>query len=128
MEDLSQHFHYRKTRQIGEEALGDWLYPNALYGGGCFADDRACIYIKERTEDSLKQVRTLYWGKCGFDDEPREGTSVCALEGDRPWIMFRSPYEGPSDEEGWLHLDITRSPHQSARWEEPVGTPEPSPR
>ncbi len=50
MGDQDQHFHYRKTRQMGEEALGDWLYPNALYGGGCFADDRSCMQIEGRTE------------------------------------------------------------------------------
>ena len=142
MSDQNQHFHYRKIRQMGEEALGDWLYPNALYGGGCCAGDRACIQIEGKTEDSLELVSTFYWRKCGFDGEPKEATSTCALEGNRPWFMFRAPYETaggaqvrvithitsersitvvamPSAEEGWVHLDITRVPHQSTWWNDP---------
>ena len=54
--DYSQHFHYHKMYKKGQEALGDWLYPNAVYGGGCNDDDLTCIQIEGRSKDPLEKV------------------------------------------------------------------------
>ena len=86
-EDLDDHF--RRIGKLGEETLGEWLYPNAAYGGGGWADDRRFCHIQGQTADSLDQLRKFYWRMCEFTHDGSMGGSHYFI--DRyPKRMFRN--------------------------------------
>ena len=69
--DLNDHF--REMHELGQDALGEWLYPDAEYGGGGWSDDHHFVHIGGRTSDSLEQVREFYWKRCEWTHDRSVG-------------------------------------------------------
>ena len=74
--------HVSQMRELGEETFGEWLYPNADYGGGGWADDRHLVHIGGPTSDSLEQVREFYWARCEWTHgrSPGDGGSTYLMD------------------------------------------------
>jgi hypothetical protein len=91
-----------EMQERSEAKLRDWLYPDAQYGGGGYADDYTFGHSQYQTGDPLERVRTYYWEKITLGMPERNG-SVYAMDGDSPWLVRSLPDKGGS----WMAVSVT---------------------
>lgn len=75
-----------------EEALGDWLYPNAQGDPTLWSDTLVFFHCQYQTSDSFEEIGQYYFKKL-VPNRPfkSDGGSTYFIDNDRKWLFRYSP-------------------------------------